>query len=187
MEPDVVNKLRGPLSAELSEAQVVYILTLVRKLLDYRNTAARFSYLRFFSDWALHVRVDRTGAKRVLRHFDEWFPTLVENEGRAADACRFFILFGFHLEFTWLLRDLSLPKITNEWWCEFLRLYLEVIADSSVSSGADLGLDHLKGLAIERLTKGVEVGYCWKLTLRTEDIKRLPLDPSAFFSVRPMH
>jgi hypothetical protein len=187
VESDVTNKLRGAITGDLSEAQVVYILTLFRKLLDYRGSKQNFYYLRFFSDWAFHVRVDRAAAKLVLRHFDEWFPTLAGNNGRAAQACRFLLLFEFHLEFIWLLRDARLPEITNEWWCEFLRLYLEVIADSPVSSNVDLGLEYLKELAIERVAKESGVNYCWKLTLKTEDIRRFPLDPDGFFGEGPTH
>ena len=187
MELEVVNKLRGALGGRLSEQQVVYILALVRKLLSQRGSAARFPYLQFFSDWAFHVRVDRAGAKRILRHFDDWFPALLANEDRAADACRFFLLFGFHLEFKWLLGESSLPEVVDQWWCEFLRLYLEVIADCPASSDSDLGLKHIKELAVEKITKESDIGYFWKVTLRTEDVRRLPLDPNAFFSVRPTH
>jgi hypothetical protein len=93
MELEVISKLRSTLSAELSENQVVYILALIRKLLAHRGSTTRFSYLQFFSDWAFHVRVDRAGAKRVLRHFDDWAPTFLEND-KAADSCRFFLLAG---------------------------------------------------------------------------------------------
>lgn len=119
--------------------------------------------------------------------FDDWYPGLVDSEGRAADACRFFLLFGFHLELKWLLRESGLPEVSNEWWCEFLRLYLEVIVDCPASRGADLGLEYVKELAVERIRNESEVGYCWKVTLKTEDVRRLPLDPNAFFSVRPTH
>src|SRR5216683_1805122 len=93
MELEVISKLRSALSADPSEGQVVYTLTLIRKLLAHRGIATRFFYLQFFSDWAFHVRVDRAGAKRILRHFDDWFPTLLANDRRAEDACRFFLLF----------------------------------------------------------------------------------------------
>ncbi len=151
MELEVIDKLRGALGNDLSEQQVVYILALIRKLLTHRGSTGRFFYLQFFSDWAFHVRMDRAGARRVLRHFDDWFPRLRENEGRAADACRFLVLFGFHLEFNWLLRQSILPEVANKWWCEFLRLYLEVIADCPASSDADLGLKYIKELAVERV------------------------------------
>jgi hypothetical protein len=186
MELEVISKLRGALSVELSENQVVYILALIRKLLAHRGTQTKFFYLQFFSDWAFHVRVDRTGARRVLHHFDDWLPALLEN-GRAANACRFFLLFGFHLEFNWLLRETRLPEVTEKWWCDFLRFYLEVIADCPVSSGADLGLAYVKELAIERTTSGSEVSYFWKVTLKTDDIRRFPLDPKSLFKVRPTH
>ncbi len=186
MELEVIGKLRGALRAELSENQVVYTLALIRKLLAHRGSATRFFYLQFFSDWAFHVRVDRAGAKRVLRHFDDWSPKFLEND-RAANACKFFLLFGFHLEFNWFLRETGLPEVTEKWWCDFLRFYLEVIADCPASSVADLGLAYIKELAVERITTGSEVSYFWKVTLKTDDIRHLPLDPNSFFNVRPTH
>lgn len=187
MESDVIDKLSAALSGALTEAQVVYILALIRKLLEYRGGAAQFFCLKFFSDWAFHVHVDRKGAKWVLRHFDEWFPTLIENESRAADGCRCLLLFQYYLEFKDFLQELGLTAITSEWWCEFLSFYLELIADSAASSGVDLGLVHIEQLAIERTPAGSELGYCWKVTLRTGDVKRLPLEPSAVLDVRPTH
>lgn len=180
METDLVRKLRSALNGNLSEERVVYVLLLLRKVLEHRSASARFSYLRFFSDWAFHVRVDRAGAKRVLRHFDEWLPELTKKQERGADACRFFLLFGFHLEFRWLVGELGLPEIPGGWWCEFLRFYLEVVADCPVSSIVDLGLNHLQELAVESGD-----GYRWKLTLKNGEIKRFQFDPDDFFAARP--
>lgn len=180
METILTEKLRGTLSGALSEERVVYILSMLRKLLEYRDGTARFSYLRFFTDWAFHVRVDRMGAQRALRHFDGWLPELTQNQDRGADACGFFLLFGFHLEFQWLLRELGLPRVTNEWWCEFLRCYLDVVANCPVSGGVDLGLKHLQELSIAS-----DNGYCWKVTLKSGEVKRFEFDPKDFFAVRP--
>ena len=180
----VIDKLRDSLKAEFSEAQVVYVLALIRKILDQQRGVCPFSYLRFFCDWALHARVDRSGARRILHHLDDAFPTLIKNESRIADGCRFLVLFGFHLEFKWLLRSLALPEISNERWCEFLRSYLDVIAGVPAYS-SDLGLRHLKELAIERVIHDSKVNYQWRLTLRNDEIRRLPLDPGTFFNVRP--
>jgi len=187
MEPEVTNKLCKALGQELSEAQVVHILVLIRKLLGHRKNATTFFHLQFFSDWALHVRVDRAGARRILHQFDQWLPALLANENRAADGLRFLLLFGFHLEFQQFMREVSLPEPTNGWWCEFVRVYLDVIADCPASSKTDLGLKHVKELAVERLTNQETISYCWRITLRAGDIRRLPLDPRDFFNVNPTH
>lgn len=187
MEPEVIDKLRGALDEELSEKQVYYILALVRKLLDYRRRARGFLYLQFFSDWAFHVRVDRAGARRVLRHFDDWSSELLGSGNMPGDASRFFLLFAFHLEFNWLLRESGVPEVSNDWWREFLRLYFDIIADCPASSGADLGLVYVKELMVERTREHLDTSYYWKVTLKTEDVRRLPLDPNAFFDVRPTH
>jgi len=187
METEALAKLANALNGDLSEAEVVYILSMIRKMLDSQSAPGPFFYLRFFCDWAFHARVDRSGAKRVLHHFDDWFPALVEREDRAEDGCRFLLLFGFHLEFRWLLRELHLPEISDERWCTFLQSYLGVIAGSPVCRGADLGLKHIDEVAVERFTSGSSGGYCWNVTTKAGNVVRIPLDPTTFFRVRPTH
>ena len=187
MKDEVISKLRGALSGELSEPQVFYILGLTRKLLDHRRGGGEHAYLRFFCDWAFHVEVSRSGAKRALRHFDDWSQALLGNEGKAADACRFFLLFRIHLEFEDLLRQCNLPAITEAWWCRFLSFYLEIIADCPASSGSDLGLRLVSELAIERAVTASGTAYFWKLALKSGETKRLPIDPDSFFRVTPTH
>jgi hypothetical protein len=187
MENEVICKLRNALSGDLSEPQVFYILGLTRKLLDHIKGGHEYSYLRFFCDWAFHIEVNRSSAKRVLHHFDDWSSVLLENEGKATDACRFYLLFRIHLEFKDLLQTHGLPAISNEWWCRFLNFYLEIIADCPASSGSDLGLQHLSELAIERDVTESGTTYFWRLVLKGGEVKRLPIDPNSFFHVTPTH
>jgi hypothetical protein len=49
------------------------------------------------------------------------------------------------------------------------------------------GTCRIKQLAIARTSEGSELGCCWKVTLRTEGVQRLPLDSSVIFDVRPTH
>jgi hypothetical protein len=189
MEREVVDKLWRALGEPLSENQVVYILSLVRKLLAHRKATAKFFTLQFFSDWAFHVSMDRSGAREFLRRFDDWTPTLVEKKGQsAAEACKYFLLFQFHLEFLWLLREFGLPDVPPGWWLGFVKLYLEVVADCPVIwNHSTLELQHLKELVIQRVNSESGIDYCWKATLKTGDLKYWPLNVNDFFRIRPTH
>ena len=72
MKEDVRSKLRRELSEPISsERQVVYILVEIRKLLELNADADRFPALNFYCDWAVHAVMDKEGAKRIVRRFDE--------------------------------------------------------------------------------------------------------------------
>src|SRR5271169_2329730 len=82
MKPDIVEKLRGELRERIqSERQVVYILAELRKLMELESIGrieagapADNSYfaLKFYCDWAVHVRLDQSGARRIVQRFNEY-------------------------------------------------------------------------------------------------------------------
>ena len=187
MELEVIRKLGDALSEEPTEAQVALTLSLIRKLLDHRKASTQFAYLRFFCDWAFHVKVDRAGAQQMLHHFDDWSPRLLLNEKSALDACRFYFFFRIHLELKALLRDVGLPEVRDDWWRKFLTCYLEIIADCPAKSGAKLGLKQVEEIAVEREKSPTETRYYWKVTFKSGVIRRFSIDPDMFFRVRPTH
>jgi hypothetical protein len=71
MKPDIITKLQSALAQDMTEAQVVYILVEIRKLLELENNPKRFRSLQFFCDWALHSRLDRAGALEIIKQFDD--------------------------------------------------------------------------------------------------------------------
>src|SRR5437867_1739661 len=78
----IEEKLNRQLSskAPVTEARVVYILVLTRKLLERQGELNKYPMLRFYCDWALHTNMDRAGAQRILRLFDEAHPLLCCNQ-----------------------------------------------------------------------------------------------------------
>ena len=83
-----------------TEARVVYILVETRKLMerrkelkkaDCRKQTERENYeskkaarlnaeLSFYCDWALHVEMNKDGAQRILKMFDEAHPLLCRDK-----------------------------------------------------------------------------------------------------------
>lgn len=57
---DIKDKLHVELSGEIkSEAQVIYILSRIRKILEIENDK-ELKVLKFYCDWALHSEIDNT-------------------------------------------------------------------------------------------------------------------------------
>lgn len=54
-----------------SEAEAVYLMVEVRKLLEHQGARQQYEYLTFHCDWALHATLDRNPtAQRILKLFD---------------------------------------------------------------------------------------------------------------------
>jgi hypothetical protein len=162
MKPDIVDKLRFELREPIqSERQVVYILAELRKLLELESIArsaagepADSSYfaLRFFCDWSVHVRLDQSGARRIVQRFNQYQKFIEElaSRGNAVDPgflqeldqslnlTKFREQLGAYLK----IHDLD-PAIAtdDDQWTEFLVYYARVIEDApliSVGHGLDL-------------------------------------------------
>jgi hypothetical protein len=72
MENSILTKLREELELDLSrEAQVLYILAEVRKVIEHRKDKGLrdHSELKFYCNWVLHIRIDRDD-KNVTTIFD---------------------------------------------------------------------------------------------------------------------
>jgi hypothetical protein len=68
----IIKKLDHELRQEITtERQVVYILAEVRKLLEVTEETDNFKALSFYCSWALHTRMKREGAGRILERFDK--------------------------------------------------------------------------------------------------------------------
>jgi len=51
--------------------QVVYILVELRKLMERNGDADRYLALNLYCDWAVHTKMDRTGATRIVERFNQ--------------------------------------------------------------------------------------------------------------------
>ncbi len=77
----MINGIKEKLKLELSkpiteESQVVYILSRMRKILeiDEDKNQGKYTKLKFYCDWALHAKIDRTKA------FQEEFEKFIQGD-----------------------------------------------------------------------------------------------------------
>jgi hypothetical protein len=157
----IEEKLHRQLSskAPLTEGRVVYILVETRKLLELQGELKKYPALRFHCDWALHTRLNRGEAKRILRLFDQAHPLLCSSQTLPQSLNREITditnLRSFERDFDEFLTDHNLPKdILHNRWTKFLHSYAAVIEECPLT------------------VKGNGFANIKSVTLSTEDAKR---------------
>ena len=145
MQSAIITKLKGELAQPIStERQVVYILVEIRKFLELTDQKDKYDHLWFHASWAVHPRMNRGVAAKLLECFDQAFPLLKDKEidelpselGREISDAIALRHFQRQLKDFLVLYDLSTTVVTRH-WTTFLRLYVSVIEDCPlvVSSG----------------------------------------------------
>jgi hypothetical protein len=140
MNDEIIRKLTRQFDVGITtEAQVVYVLAGVRKLIERDNERDRYSTLNFHCDWALHAHLKGTAAQWILKRFDEAHPHLRANldigdlpGGLANDIANISTMRGFKREFDQFAKKYGLPSfkhVSPDAWTGFLALYANVISD----------------------------------------------------------
>jgi len=147
MTPDILRKLEAELNAGITtEAQVVYLLVGIRKLLERNKMEDKpdepednYTELKFHCDWALHASMNRTRAKTILKQFDAAYALLRGTvkldtlpEPLKCEIERISKMLSFEEEFSKILATHGLPLLTQhrpDGWAHFLYLYGKVIED----------------------------------------------------------
>jgi hypothetical protein len=142
--PQIVGKMEVLLSHGITtEAQVVYLMAAVRKLLEQRlpdeNEVVTFDYLKFHCDWSLHSKLDGRMAQRILRLFDAAnlelkgggelhnLPTDLNTQIQFISKMTY-----FERELARFLEINALPSLNatrSDGFAHFLHLYAKVIED----------------------------------------------------------
>ena len=142
--PQIVGKMEVLLSHGITtEAQVVYLMAAVRKLLEQRepdeDEVVTFDYLKFHCDWTLHSELDGRMAQKILRLFDAANLELkaggeLRNLPAHLNRQIEFIskMTYFERELTRFLEINGLPSLNesrSDGFAHFLHLYAKVIED----------------------------------------------------------
>jgi hypothetical protein len=161
--------------AALTETRVVYILVETRKLLERQGELNKYPALRFYCDWALHTSMNRAGAERILRLFDEAHPLLCSHQTLPQHLQREITettnLRLFERDFEQFLTDYNLPKdILYNRWTKFLHSYAAVIEDCPLTVKGN-NLRNIKSVTLtkeeakQKMTAGDEkfllYRICW--------------------------
>jgi hypothetical protein len=176
----ILRKLRQELDQDVTtERQVVYILAEIRKVVEQACDFDSYRALDFYCSFALHTRMDRAGAKRILERFDRAYSLWIRNEKVPRDLQNEIDqtakLSRFREEMEAFVAANDLPTrlfVEPDAWVRFIRLYGNIIDECELvlrGDGAELQLVdrvivHLE-MAADALqtTFGNEVFFriCW--------------------------
>jgi len=133
MREAIVAKLKEELAQPITtERQVVYILVELRKLLDSRERDARFESLKFYCDWAMHTKMDRSTARNFISSVDALFsasPNITQEENDRLGQLLYLESFRNQLRALLLSEGLSDRICESAEWLNFLDCYSRVIED----------------------------------------------------------
>jgi hypothetical protein len=184
MRDAIIEKLnRHMSSAPKTEADVVYALVEIRKLLEQSGHQDDFSRLVFFCDWVLHPGLNRKEAKAVLGELDERLgrydasrPWEIDPDGQVHE------LLSFRRFCQELQAYCAEAGIAEVWtrdhlaWRDASRLYSEIVRDCPLSmSRKDYEFNYLAKLEIDGCEpsevivkanpQNAHIGWNWKFTL----------------------
>lgn len=122
MRDEVLKKLRAELSSSInSERQVVYIMSLIRKLFEHHKIKS-YRLIGLYCDWALHTRLDRRGAREVLNSFS--------GPRQHSNQLKVFTFEGLRKSMERFFDRFDLPKkVVCENWFQFRKNLLYTIVD----------------------------------------------------------
>jgi hypothetical protein len=158
MRPAIIEKLnRHMSSAPKTEADVVYGLVEIRKLLEQSGHKERFPRLVFFCDWVVHPWLKGRETQNVLMELDQRLgrydasrPWEIDEDGKVHELLS---LRRFAEELNACCRENGIDEIWTQdiWvWREVSRLYSEIVRDCPLSmKRQDCGFDYLATLEID--------------------------------------
>ena len=139
MQRSLIDKLKSELANGITtEVQVVYVMVMVRKLLETLESVEEYQNLKFHCDWVLHTELSRTFAQNILKQFDAANILLKQditlNElpselRRKIDGIS--KMSYFKEEFDMLLNENGITRVFN--WAHFLYLYAKAIENCPLS------------------------------------------------------
>jgi len=164
-----------------SEAQVCYILVLARKLLEHERqqvpqlqspeqapATRAFATLQFFCDWALHIKLTRDRAGRLLQEFDRQVPAMLEgahDDLTTLKSAKLLKLREFMIEFSALLIKHNIEFPGHNTFALFLTLYLNIISNCPVSyDQKQLELKYIDKLMVTKHPDAAR--FQWELSIK---------------------
>jgi len=131
----ILRKLQSELESEITtERQVVYILAEIRKAIEQAGELENYFALDFYCSFALHTRMSKAGAKRILERFDRAHSFLVRKEEVPRELQKEIDqttkLEKFRGELKQFLNANGLPNPlceASDAWAKFLQLYGGII------------------------------------------------------------
>lgn len=124
MRLQILSKLDVELKKEIkSEPQVVYILSKVRKILEWENAKEKYKILNFYCNWVLHNKIDKAEpVGKILKDF-------ITNEKE-----RYKLIFHqeFEKEFKRFLKAYDLPILNSSQFEKFRKELNKAVSETPV-------------------------------------------------------
>jgi hypothetical protein len=198
-ESEIIRKLRIELNKEVTtEPQVVYILAEIRKLLEQQDLlhSSDYEYLVFHCDWALHSKLDRRMAKKVLADVDrtnvQILPDMKFEDLPEQIKIEFNKLANLELlreELERFFANNSLPSIKDNWNC-FTHFYFKIIQDCPLLMTTNNPSINIRSVTVSvesiqmdfgKMTDGILEGTCmtyfvfWTLMDKNDEVRELAI------------
>lgn len=147
MKEAILEKITQELSNGIdTEPKALYLLAEIRKYIDEYGKAEKdkFHNLYFYCNWVLHIKMDRTPAKKILNRFDSIFSS-TNNMKKMSNIfikqeSDFYSFVDLRKELLDFLKIYDLPteliKNSNKWF-KFKNLLVKILMDCPlVNKGA---------------------------------------------------
>jgi hypothetical protein len=156
MQNEIVKKLNGHLNAGIArEADVVYTLAEIRKLFEHTRAMKKYPVLAFYTNWALHTKIDREPwAKAGLKILEDTVCRYQAGSGQPEEVLREVTdLFSFQKLHRELLDfgaeyGIRFQQLSNPQWRRFSELLIDVLVDCPLH--AEVATGKVKSLALTR-------------------------------------
>lgn len=169
----IISKLKLLLSKRIrTEADALYLLVAVRKLLEQQQAKKQYDYLTFHCDWALHAKLDGTTAQKILRLFDAAnvhlkagvelhdLPGLLRMEIERISKLRY-----FEQQLDDFLKANDIPTLDAtraDGWIHFVHLYTKIVEDCPLVMTAKNSSATVASVTLKlELAKTASVGDVW--------------------------
>lgn len=139
MKAAIVDKMSRELSGGIdTEPKALYLLAEIRKYLEGCNQREKDKYpnLYFYCDWVLHIKLDRTPAKIILKRFESTLSGINDLEDISnifkKQEKNFYLFIDLKEELRSFLEANGLPTKLLEnsgRWFKFKKLLVEILMD----------------------------------------------------------
>lgn len=138
-EEEILNKLNIFLKNRVSfkeECEVVYLMIEIRKILE-REKNGKYSILRFYCDWTVHIQKDRIteDMKKIIIKVYERVKEEIENgQVVRGDIIKFIYMQQLQKEMIDFFDEIELSNNfrKDEFWLSFLKLFVKILENQPI-------------------------------------------------------
>ncbi len=127
---------------------VVYVLSQIRKIIDYERKRNTYEVINFYSDWILHVKIDRS-SQVILKEIEEILQgdrarnnySIIDSGIQKGWAPDYMKLDVFKEQLKNFCMEFSIPeKNIQSNWKNFIKVVIDELVDFPISPNPDLDI-----------------------------------------------